>query len=87
MVAFFVAIILCSSVLAYGSEMHEHYRKVLAAVAPFAFPQLYKCPIAAANAENEFKSQSQEDAWLYKNIVSKLPEKEQIAGTFVEIGA
>lgn len=83
----FIAILCCAAIDVQGSEMHEHHRIVSAAVAPFVFPQLYKCPATSINPDNEFKGQSQEDVWIYKNLVATLPESEQIAGTFVEIGA
>lgn len=70
-----------------ANEHHDHHRMMSAAVAPFAFPQLYKCPNYSVIPESEFKGQSQEDVWIYKNLVANLPEKEQYAGTFVEIGA
>jgi FkbM family methyltransferase len=65
----------------------SHYRHVQSALAPFAFPQLYRCTNTDLKQNNESKSQAREDFWLYEQIFSKLPKDQQFGGTFVEIGA
>ena len=58
-------------------------------IAPFVFPQLYRCPmeISKQPQKDEHMSQSQEDEWLYDKIFSKLPFEQRFGGTFIEIGA
>ena len=56
-------------------------------MAPFLVPQLYSCVKTRVPRANEYKSQSHEDIWLYKNIFEKLPLNEILGGTFLEIGA
>jgi FkbM family methyltransferase len=55
-------------------------------IAPFVFPQLYSCIKSSIPSENEFRSQSREDVWLWENIFEKLPHNESLGGTFLEIG-
>lgn len=68
---------------------HSHLSHAHAVMAPFIFPQLYRCPISPSQiaVENSTQSQGNEDYWLYEQIFSKLPIEEQIGGTFLEIGA
>jgi hypothetical protein len=56
-------------------------------MAPFVFPQLYRClmKIEDQPQSNEYGSQSHEDSWLYDKIFSKSPDL--IGGKFIEIGA
>uniref|UniRef100_A0A7S0QQG9 Methyltransferase FkbM domain-containing protein n=1 Tax=Cryptomonas curvata TaxID=233186 RepID=A0A7S0QQG9_9CRYP len=66
-------------------EIHENQQQFH--MAPFAFPQLYRClmKIEDQPQSNEYGSQSHEDSWLYDKIFSKSPD--MIGGTFIEIGA
>ena len=58
-------------------------------IAPFLFPQLYRCPmnISEQPQVNEHASQAHEDEWLYDRIFSKVPFDQRFGGTFLEIGA
>ena len=65
------------------------FRETARVLAPFSFPQLYRCkeePHApVANAPH--MSQSHEDEWLWSTIFEKIPPSEQVNGFFVELGA
>ncbi|RYH10503.1 FkbM family methyltransferase [archaeon] len=67
----------------------HHHMHIHGVMAPFIFPQLYRCPISPSQivTANETHSQANEDFWLFEQIFSKLPMEEQIGGTFLEIGA
>lgn len=52
-------------------------------VAPFVFPQLYKCIDSNPKLFNDSKSQAQEDLWLMDQIFGH----EILGGYFIEIGA
>ena len=55
-------------------------------MAPFLFPNLYKCLETTIDPKYYFKSQSGEDKWLWRNIFQHFPANETIGGTFLEIG-
>jgi len=68
-------------------------------ISTFSFPQLYRCidGIVYEHASNDeipqvwgatnFRSQGDEDQWLWKEIFRKLPVERRVAGNFIEIGA
>jgi FkbM family methyltransferase len=70
-----------------SGQLYKHHRSMQAAIAPFAFPQLYHCVKPTLHPDNHTRSQANEDLWLYENIFSKLPVVDQFGGTFLEIGA
>ena len=55
-------------------------------IAPFIFPQLYRCVKDNIPTAFNFRSQSREDMWLWENIFRGLPANETLGGTFLEIG-
>lgn len=67
----------------------EDMRKVMRALAPFSFPQLYGCrspphpPIEGA----KHGSQSHEDEWVWDTVIAQLPPEERVNGYFIELGA
>lgn len=79
---FLVLVIGATNAQVHGKHLHG-------VMAPFVFPQLYRCPISPNQIplENSSQSMGNEDLWLYENIFSKLPIEDQIGGTFLEIGA
>ena len=69
-----------------GSAQEGHTFEIRSYMSPFMYPQLYGCVKELIPNENEFHSQSNEDKWLWKNIFEKLPRKDVLGGTFLEIG-
>eukprot|EP01031_Cornospumella_fuschlensis_P032780 gene32780-39633_t len=94
-IAFCDAIFLCLLyfVSAFPAKQENfpmaHHHRSKGVMAPFSFPQLYRCPISPSeiSPNNDSRSQNKEDLWLYEKIFSRLPVEEQIGGTFLEIGA
>jgi len=66
-----------------------YWRQMAYSMAPFVFPQLYKCTRNPNEVTNgpEYRSQSNEDRWLWEKYFSTLPQEENWGGTFIEIGA
>ena len=55
-------------------------------IAPFIFPQLYRCVQDSIPTASHYRSQSREDLWLWENIFRDLPANETLGGSFLEIG-
>ena len=74
---------------AFVNKEVQGVRHVSFAIAPFVYPQLYRCPMDQAKQpkNDEHMSQAHEDEWLFNHVFSKLPFEQRFGGTFIEIGA
>ena len=73
----------------YYDKHWEDLRIKQKIIAPYSFPQLYKCirNNSSQSSGNDYNSQSNEDKWLWEKIYSKLPPLEILGLHFIEIGA